>query len=643
MSEEYPTAADRLAANAATPPPRDAAQEIDRIKQMLVRAEPEALRIGYLAVPDAAMPVHPGTTTPALVLQYRQGSSGLYVPVGTNPVAPIDLCLVYLTPQEIYGFPLPLNYTVEQLKRTPLESALLFCATVLNSVNAPNAPRRELDIQVAQQWFRKDIAERVINLLRDESRGLVVPQALMLLAREAFEYCPRTLPPGAAPGDIVGALVALSQQMGLTNQGQSTVVSDEPGPLGRELIANQLFNQKWMPTSILARYTRRWRELPAERNTDPQVVDLSQVYEECTGVSLDDLAAVGAFLWGMVLSGGCVASLEQVYRLRLPRERIDSVLSMISADLTWFTEAIAKVPYDKRTEWSFDAFQERPVIRLPDDRLLIMDARHLLNRVFGWLPILDIKNPQKAPASATAHRKVAKRAETALRHLTEVYVSEVLHAITGDAGGIRRVYDDAELNAAFSATGQRIADAAVDYADTWVVIEVTTSQLRRDAATAVPGDSQVQDIDKLIGEIDQIDATIKALRADESRLTGTASTVTRRFMPLLVLPEGFPVNPVTLTVIRERARIRGLLQGQDTDPVEVVDVEELEMIEGMQEEKPGAGLLDILRAKQASSLRNTSLRDYLIHGMNCTVGGPHRLLPAFLSAVEPLRRALPDQ
>lgn len=67
------------------------------------------------------------------------------------------------------------------------------------------------------------------------------------------------------------------------------------------------------------------------------------------------------------------------------------------------------------------------------------------------------------------------------------------------------------------------------------------------------------------------------------------------------------------------------------------------MIEGMQEEKPGSGLLDILRAKQASSLRNTSLRDYLIHGMNCTVGGPHRLLPAFLSAVGPLRRALPDQ
>ncbi|KAF5990793.1 hypothetical protein [Streptomyces sp. WAC00263] len=128
-----------------------------------------------------------------------------------------------------------------------------------------------------------------------------------------------------------------------------------------------------------------------------------------------------------------------------------------------------------------------------------------------------------------------------------------------DEGTTRRVYDDADLKAAYAALGQRIADAAVDYPGTWIVIEVTTTQLRRDAATAVPGESQIEDIDKLVEELDQIDATITALRRDEAALTGEPAGDGRRFLPLFVLPEGFPVNPVnpvTLTVIRERARRR---------------------------------------------------------------------------------------
>lgn len=134
--------------------------------------------------------------------------------------------------------------------------------------------------------------------------------------------------------------------------------------------------------------------------------------------------------------------------------------------------------------------------------MLILNPRHLLNRAFGWLPILDIKFPPPEHTKPVGHRKLAV-AESTPRHLSEVYVSEVLHRITGDEGTTRRVYDDAELKAAYTAQGQRIADAAIDYPGTWIVIEVTTSRLRCDAATAVPGESQIEDIDKLIEEIDQ--------------------------------------------------------------------------------------------------------------------------------------------
>ncbi len=209
--------------------------------------------------------------------------------------------------------------------------------------------------------------------------------------------------------------------------------------------------------------------------------------------------------------------------------------------------------------------------------------------------------------------RVAQQIES-MRRLLAQGEPEVLRGISSDRGA-GRVYDDADLKAAFERPGQRIADAAVDYGDTWVVVEVTTTQLRRDVALAVTEESQVEDIDKLPGELDQIQGTIDALRREECRLTGVSSAIRRRYLPLLLLAEGFPVNPVSLTMIRERARARGLLQADDVLPVEVLDVEELEMIEALQEQS-GMSLLSVILAKQASSLSLAAVRNHILCEQN---------------------------
>ncbi|MFF1680069.1 hypothetical protein ACFVYG_29015 [Streptomyces sp. NPDC058256] len=451
---------------------------------------------------------------------------------------------------------------------------------------------------------------------------------------------PDTLPEGTQEGDVVGALFALTQTMGVFPDSGPSIIGDRPGTVGRELIANQHFNHNWSVAGFLARYARRWLQLPAEHQGEPGTVDLRQVYQDCTGIRFESLAVVAGYLWMVTTSGRFVIEPGELTVLNIPVEQVEAVLALISTDLTGMREAVYSQQPEQRTEWSFDPFQQWPVLRLPEGRLLILDPRHLLNRAFGWLPIWDIKFPPPERTKPVGHRKLAARAESTLRHLSEVYVSEVLHRITGDEGTTRRVYDDAELKAAYTAEGQRIADAAIDYPGTWIVIEVTTSQLRREAATAVPGESQIEDIDKLLEELDQIDATITALRRDEAALTGTSATAVRRYLPLLVLPEGFPVNPVTLTVIRERARARGLLQAPDTDLVEIVDIEELEMIEGIQEES-GPSLLDILRSKQSGSLRNSAVRDHIFHVMRLHPSRPARHSDLLEAALKPLADALP--
>ncbi|MGW1712636.1 hypothetical protein [Streptomyces sp. NPDC002156] len=607
---------------------------------MVADAEPASLRAGYLADPSAGDPVLQGTTATALVPRWNERPSGLWIPAKCQEPAPIDLTAVFLTPDEIFGFPLPSSYTESQLQRLPLEGVLRFCALVLNSLAAPDASADAVDRGFVDRLFNEPVRSRVLNLLRDETRRLLVPQAFMLLARMAMEISPDTLAEDTPEGDVVGALFGLTQTLGQFPDPGPAVIGDQPGTLGRELIANQHFNYSWSIAGILARYARRWLQLPAEHQGEPGIIDLSQAYGDSTGIQFESLAAVAGYLWMVTTTGRFVIAPGELTNLDIPAGQVEAVLALISTNLPGMREAVRSERPEKRTEWSFDPFQQWPVLRLPEERLLILDPRRLLDRAFGWLPIWDIKHPPPGHTKPAGHRKLAARAESTLRHLSEVYVSEVLHRITGDESTTRRVYDDAELKAAYTAQGQRIADAAIDYPGTWIVIEVTTTQLRREAATAVPGESQIEDIDKLIEELDQINATIIALRRDESALTGSPATADRRYLPLLVLPEGFPVNPVTLTVIRERARARGLLQVPDTDPVEIVDIEELEMIEGIQEES-GPTMLDILRGKQSGSLRNSAVGDHIFHVMRLRPSRPARQADLLHAALRPLADALP--
>ncbi|MFJ6252493.1 MULTISPECIES: hypothetical protein [unclassified Streptomyces] len=549
-------------------PEEDLARKIEEIRKMLAGDEPASLRTSYLADPSGGKAVLQGSTAPAIVPVWNERPSGLLVPTSSARTPdPIDLMAVYLTAEEIAGMATPEGYAEDQLRRIPAETVLRFCALWLTTLAMPDTSAREADEHFVNAVLKERVRDRVLNLLRDPSRRLLVPQALMLLARSAIEILPDSVPEDAPQGHLVGALLHINQTMGRHTEAGPTVIEDRPGPLGREIIANQHFNHTWSVSGVLARYARRWIELPAEHQSNPAIVNLSQAYENCTGIRLDDLAAVAGALWVHTVHGRFVVEHTELERLNIPAERLDAVLDLISQDIPGLRTELQRTKTEQRTEWFFDPFERWPVIRLPEQRLLILDPRHLVSRAFGWMPILDIKWPPDHRPKPPGHKKAAAQAEQTLRHFSEVYVSEILHHITQDSPAARRVYDDEQLKAAYTAHRQRIADAAIDYPGTWIVIEVTTTQLRREAATAVPDDSQIKDIDKLIDEIDQIDATINALRHNETAFTGTPPTHNRRFLPLLVLPEGFPINPITLTVSLfhpgvPRVKIKSITAGQ---------------------------------------------------------------------------------
>ena len=211
-----------------------------------------------------------------------------------------------------------------------------------------------------------------------------------------------------------------------------------------------------------------------------------------------------------------------------------------------------------------------------------------------------------------------------MRHLGEVYARESLQA-QGRRHGLR-LFAEAELRAALSPeTGQKTSDVTVDDGRRWAVFEVTSSRLARDSVASTSAERLDRDFDKLLEKVRQLDATITSLRVRESVLTGqpTSALPRRRYFPVLVLTEGFPVNPVTLTKLRQRAEEAGLLCGDDVGELEVVDSTELEMLEGASFGE--ITVLDALEAKGRAALFRANLRDFLLREHRFSATTPDRV------------------
>jgi hypothetical protein len=221
-------------------------------------------------------------------------------------------------------------------------------------------------------------------------------------------------------------------------------------------------------------------------------------------------------------------------------------------------------------QWSFDPVRQFPVI-LVGAEILVLSPALLLERVFGWLPLYDLVDGLER----TGHKRIAARSRVFYERVCEREALDSLFRVVASPGFSPRLFDEDALQAAFG-TKNKTADAAIDCADTWVVVEVSTRHMRR--SSVVGGSLESFEIDYQRGidkKVEQIQATISELQADETRLTGFPAVPGRKYIPVLVVTEGFPVNPMTSRAIAARLKKAGLLQGPGVVPLRILDQQDL--------------------------------------------------------------------
>lgn len=611
-------------------PRKDFHDSIRQLERLFTENQPPDAS-PYLFVPEPGQAYVRGTAARALNMETVRLPSGLWVPAtaALGP-SPIDLIKTYLVASEVFGGVYDLSDAQDWLKRADREMVLKECAGLLAERERIGADWHELDVALTRRIFQEPYATKVANLLADDRR-LLSSQGLLVLAKAALQMSP-------SKGDrnasfVVPAVLALQDVLGRADEkGNDEDAGSPTHSLFREIVQSQAFYGETSEGALMTHFQLRWRELPAAMKGERQWIDLEQAFEDATSVPLEDFLAIGLALWARSLQHlGQVIAFGDLSRFRGDSERIEAVASLVAGDPEALASALAEQEKQFGFRWSFDALRRFPIIRISTDSLLVLSPHLLIERIYGWLPIFDLETGLKNGGD----KKAAKRATTFFRRVCERQALDSLRACAGEGRLARRFYGEGDLQGAY---GGKTADAAIDCGSAWVVAEVSTAQLKRESVVGGDPIELEKDLERAIyTKARQLDATVRAIEADESKLTSAPAVKGRRIVPLLVVTEGFPVNPNTTLAIERRLKREGLLQGGLIGPIRIVDQEELDMLESMIEQ--GGSLLDLLDGYGAGRLRAAGFKDWLLLERRARPGRPERHKAAFEAAWGPAIRA----
>lgn len=545
-------------------------------------------------------PLHWTTVGPSAAVplpEHVARSSGLLVPrrYSMQP-GPIDLFKVYVTDQDVFGFQIGLERATDWLQRISLPAALGFVSHWLSRLQSYEADQAALGASFAQTYFRGDARARLDAMLAAD-RYVLAPQVLLVMLKISLFQCPSDRSDDDGAEMLPVAMLAIAGALGAFDDQEGG-----DGTLQAEIVANQHFNSNHDLTNTMALFGYRWTTEDETGST------LEDAYLDATGVRLRDVAAVALFLWVAVQNGTVRVTRRHFRALNWSADRLESALALISAPLEVLK---ASIYADEEAEgwnairWLFSPLERYPVLQWNGD-FVVISPRFLEQRAFGWPAAFDLE----ASLQGLGRDRDAARAIGRLRAKTEAYAREVLESIASPAAGAaRRVFHEPQLQSAFG-RGGKTADAAIDYGDAWLVVEISTRRLARPVVYGQRGALEVE-INALIQKCAQIDATIKQLRFDDSRLTGVPRLQGKRFHPVLVMTEGYAVNPLVNARLEEVLRMKHLLSGRDTDRVEVMDLQTLELIESIGE-AGGPSFLELIREKRVSGMANASMWDYIV-------------------------------
>lgn len=582
----------------------------EALRRLLTENEPEELR-GYLVAPDEHLRAEGSGAV--LLSGGRAGEmpSGLVVPESALP-APIDYVGVYVTLDEyvpdadILGYPDSDAVAAQLTAAYYPRSDLLLSMSLFNRLATRG--RETLD-EIANYYaghLSPDLAERLRGLLAGEEgrrRALLARQPLLAAMRYVITNGHDNPVNGdQKPLDVHAILVTHAIASGLgRHHDDEKKLAGYPASLVMEMLRIGLLYQSDDLFAAIDRFSRLWLkfgdEVDVELRASPR-----ELLSDASGLQLEDILAMGFGLIAYTMNWKPDLEKNPFMRAEFgsfDQDVVDRFLQLVADDLEGFTRRFA----DHAGEFDFLPLQQTPVWRSPAG-LLVLDEGFLWDRITTGLYWV-VHDFEKESYGDTARIRWTQAYGQMVERMAEEQIEAMAPTLFG---GGKTFYTEEDFKDAFDG---KQADAGLDFGTAFVLLEVVSAQLS--VPTRIEGDLEQfeKDTERLvIKKCRQLHDVSMELLSDDSRLTGTSKSPSLTIYPVVVVGGGYPIHPFTDDYIEQILRDENLLRDARVRRLAVVDIGELEILEGLAEDGPT--IIEVLESWKQSSLHSVALKNFVI-------------------------------
>jgi hypothetical protein len=636
-----------------TKPMESFAEKMKGLERLVSAQEPAGLP-KYIATAHLNKPYLTGTLTPMLGVIEAAGTTnaGVVVPKVDPSREPMKYFSGFLGLDEYVG-----KVAIDQggeydndhwinllISQHPREVLIVELAWLNSAIRQPDLAAR------IQGQFRGILLDSLRDYFdqamgqHDLARVFLARQPVLRAIRQVLLYAGHTKEEPAFPPWVTAIMLAHAFASGLGHWKAGERDFLETGPdlwpgmkasMAVELVQNFLFNQQEDVLARLDRYSRLWDYYGQNLKRSRPRASPNELVKEATGVDRLDLFAVVYSLLARALNwkpGENFKVPDPYQGIGMERALFDTALGVVTTDEATLQEELAGAPDD----WQMLPFEQHPVLRIGES-VVVLDQGYLIDKATSGLYWIVLDHEEKVYGKKAKETIVWSQAYS---EMVEVLAEDTLRAmrlrLLPDGG--KTFYTEEDLSAAYG-KGVRLCDAVMYFGRGMALFEIQKGQVSLDTRQRGLVEKFKSDTGRMVlTKAKQLQGTADAIFADESALTGYPPTNGLRIFPVAVMGGTYPVNPVTDEYIRIELKELSLLDGLNAgglEPLAVVDIGELEMLEGLVE-KRGIGVLDTLEDWKKGAVSRWSLRNYLIdqYGTSWDQFRPSRMGSSFNALTE---------
>jgi hypothetical protein len=484
--------------------------------------------------------------------------------------------LAYATEEELGLTTLGRAAVVAELRALPAQLTVVKLADWLKRLSTIRADRAGHIALARDIYGDVEIVDRMARWAAHDEHVIFSEQALLALLCHALVHGRDDDADAFTDDEVLSLKRLLIAATGLLMRDEDLGEFDDQAP--EEWLAfitqNLLFNATMNLGNGIGRTWRMFGELALDPNRHWRTpVDMGALIAD-VGLDVAQQLTLGFGLYGAIgIDSPAVAITPDGWRAICADVAGDDaepnqVVSVIAAT---FPEMRAQLTgetaarLDPELQWASLPFLERPFLRLPDDRLLLVAPR----AIEAWA-VHGVHYRLLEAARTRDRRRGAQHFTAFAGEVFEEYVLELLEQEHERTRSAARV-----LRAQPLPGGGETCDALVVSGDDIVLIEISSRRVT--AETRVTGDPGALRKDMLmlaVKRVRQLHATVEALRAGQIKALDGRQFA--RVFPLVVNVEPLRWTPMLHAYLRRE--VPGLLRQPGVQPLQFAEVEKLEAL-----------------------------------------------------------------